>query len=73
MRKMNKKEKQILPEQEIIPIRINGITFLEFCGKLWGHNFFCKKTGNQIFRYQLFYSKQTIDAIFKRYRTEKTK
>lgn len=46
------------------------MTFLQFTNELQGFTFHDKKTGEQIFRWQMFWSKLNPDQCFKKYNTK---
>jgi hypothetical protein len=39
------------------------ITFLDFCLELRGYDYFDKRIGNQVFKYELFYMNYTPNQI----------
>ena len=44
--------------------------FFEFCIELMGFTFHCKKSGNQIFKYEMFWSKLTPTQCFTNFNTK---
>ena len=44
--------------------------FIEFCSELFGFNFFCKKSGNQIFKYEMFWSGLSPMQCFTKFNTK---
>jgi hypothetical protein len=42
---------------------INGITFLQFCDKVRGFDFYRRTTGTQVFRWQLFWNGIKPEAL----------
>lgn len=42
-------------------------SFLEYTNELKGFNYFCKKTGNQIFKWQLFINGLTPHQVRSKY------
>ena len=45
-------------------------TFLEFTNDLKGYTFYCKKTGNQIYRWEMYWNKMSPIQCFKRFDTK---
>ena len=46
------------------------MTYLEFQTELMGFDYFDKKTGSQIYRWQLFLKRLTPEQVFKKYNTK---
>lgn len=47
-----------------------NLTFLDFCNQVEGYVFFKKKTGTQVYKWELYHSRITPGATFKNYRSE---